>query len=387
MDREDLIAERAIVITLTNDNYIRHLPAEAFRMQNRGGKGMKGVSTKNEDFPTSLITCFSKDRLLIFTNRPATKMVNDEEKPYIEGRVYGLKAWETPQGSRTSRGSHIRNILGLKDDETVVSIIPLNRSLVDDLENQEREHYLAFATRKGVIKKSRLSDYIKINRNGKKAINLAAEDELVTVRVGTDDHDVVLVSNNGRACRFDLGSVRTQGRVTSGVRGIRLDDDCILSGMIMAEKDEFNETHVLTLTKQGMGKRTILGSGMMFDSEGNEVEAGTEGAKRDGYRRVKRGGKGVRTMNFNDRDEISRVHQVPNLEDQLFLLSGKGVVIRINAGQTKETAGRVSKGTRLMELRAKDKSSFVDELIYSARMPAELAEQIMTEKASSSEEE
>ncbi|MCS5526125.1 MAG: DNA topoisomerase 4 subunit A, partial [Candidatus Poseidoniaceae archaeon] len=195
MDREDLIAERAIVITLTNDNYIRHLPAEAFRMQNRGGKGMKGVSTKNEDFPTSLITCFSKDRLLIFTNRPATKMANDEEKPYIEGRVYGLKAWETPQGSRTSRGSHIRNILGLKDDETVVSIIPLNRSLVDDLESQEREHYLAFATRKGVIKKSKLSDYIKINRNGKKAINLAAEDELVAVRVGTDDHDVVLVSN------------------------------------------------------------------------------------------------------------------------------------------------------------------------------------------------
>ena len=387
MDREDLIAERAIVITLTNDNYIRHLPAEAFRMQNRGGKGMKGVSTKNEDFPTSLITCFSKDRLLIFTNRPATKMVNDEEKPYIEGRVYGLKAWETPQGSRTSRGSHIRNILGLKDDETVVSIIPLKRSLADDLENQEKEHYLAFATRKGVIKKSKLSEYIKINRNGKKAINLAAEDELVAVRVGTDSHDVVLVSNNGRACRFDLGSVRSQGRVSSGVRGIRLDDDCILSGMIMAEKDEFNDTHVLTLTKQGMGKRTILGSGMMFDSEGLEVEAGTEGAKRDGYRRVKRGGKGVRTMNFNDGDEISRVHQVPNLEDQLFLLSGKGVVIRINAGQTKETAGRVSKGTRLMELRAKDKSSFIDELIYSARMPAELAEQIMTEKSSSSEEE
>jgi DNA gyrase subunit A len=387
MDREDLIAERAIVITLTNDNYIRHLPAETFRMQNRGGKGMKGVSTKNEDFPTSLITCFSKDRLLIFTNRPATKMVNDEEKPYIEGRVYGLKAWETPQGSRTSRGSHIRNILGLKDDETVVSIIPLNRTLVDELESQEREHYLAFATRKGVIKKSNLSDYIKINRNGKKAINLAAEDELVTVRVGTDNHDVVLVSNNGRACRFDLGSVRTQGRVTSGVRGIRLDDGCILSGMIMAEKNQFNETHVLTLTKQGMGKRTILGSGMMFDSEGNEVVAGTEGAKRDGYRRVKRGGKGVKTMNFNDGDEISRVHQVPNLEDQLFLLSGKGVVIRINAGQTKETVGRVSKGTRVMELRSKDKSSFVDELIYSARMPADLAEQIMTEKASSSEEE
>ena len=132
MDREDLIEERAIVITLTNDNYIRHLPAESFRMQNRGGKGMKGVQTKNEDFPTTLITCFSKDRLLIFTNRPATKKDKDDnEVPYIEGRVYGLKAWETPQGSRTSRGSHIRNILGLKDDEHVVSIIPLNKELIE----------------------------------------------------------------------------------------------------------------------------------------------------------------------------------------------------------------------------------------------------------------
>ena len=111
MDREDLIEERAIVITLTNDNYIRHLPAEAFRMQNRGGKGMKGVQTKNEDFPTTLITCFSKDRLLVFTNRAATKKDKDgNEVPYIEGRVYCLKAWETPQGSRTSRGLSLIHI-------------------------------------------------------------------------------------------------------------------------------------------------------------------------------------------------------------------------------------------------------------------------------------
>ncbi|MEC7437090.1 MAG: DNA gyrase C-terminal beta-propeller domain-containing protein, partial [Candidatus Thermoplasmatota archaeon] len=133
MDREDLIEERAIVITLTNDNYIRHLPAESFRMQNRGGKGMKGVQTKNEDFPTTIMTCFSKDRLLIFTNRPATKKdQNGNEKPYIEGRVYGLRAWETPQGSRTSRGGHIRNIIGLKEDETVVSIVPLSKELMEN---------------------------------------------------------------------------------------------------------------------------------------------------------------------------------------------------------------------------------------------------------------
>ena len=378
MDREDLIEERAIVITLTNDNYIRHLPAESFRMQNRGGKGMKGVQTKNEDFPTTLMTCFSKDRLLIFTNRPATKKVNDEEVPYIEGRVYGLKAWETPQGSRTSRGSHIRNIIGLKDDETVVSIIPLSKDLIENPDN----HYLAFATRKGIIKKSLLSAYIKINRNGKKAINLAADDELITVREGTDEDNVVMVSDNGLACRFSLNVVRSQGRVSSGVRGLKLKENASLVGMILTNDQD---TSVLTLSKHGMGKRTRIGTGdsnpafrdgePVLDSEGNQKN------ETDGYRLAKnRGGYGVRTMNLNEGDSISRVHQVPNLEDQLFLLSGKGIVIRISASQTKETSGRSSKGTRVMELRDKDKSKFVDELIFSARMPAELAEEILSEK-------
>jgi len=383
MDREDLIEERAIVITLTNDNYIRHLPAESFRMQNRGGKGMKGVQTKNEDFPTTLITCFSKDRLLIFTNRPATKKDKDgNEVPYIEGRVYGLKAWETPQGSRTSRGSHIRNILGLKDDEHVVSIIPLNKDLIDEPSG----HFLAFATKNGTIKKSNLSDYVKINRNGKKAINLAAEDELVTVRSGTDEHNVVMVSNLGRACRFDLSSVRTQGRVSSGVRGIRLGDDSVLAGMILTNDID---TSVLTLSKQGMGKRTRLGKGEKIltirNGEQQFDENGDPKTEMDGYRVTKRGGKGVITMNLNDGDVISRVHQVPDLEDQLFLLSGKGVVIRISAMQTKETSGRSSKGTRVMELRSKSKDSFTDQLIFSARMPAELAEEILTEKPSDEE--
>jgi DNA gyrase subunit A len=383
MDREDLIEERAIVITLTNDNYIRHLPAESFRMQNRGGKGMKGVQTKNEDFPTTLITCFSKDRLLIFTNRPATKKDKDgNEVPYIEGRVYGLKAWETPQGSRTSRGSHIRNILGLKDDEHVVSIIPLNKDLIDEPSG----HFLAFATKNGTIKKSNLSDYVKINRNGKKAINLAAEDELVTVRSGTDEHNVVMVSNLGRACRFDLSSVRTQGRVSSGVRGIRLGDDSVLAGMILTNDID---TSVLTLSKQGMGKRTRLGKGEKIltirNGEQQFDDNGDPKTEMDGYRVTKRGGKGVITMNLNDGDVISRVHQVPDLEDQLFLLSGKGVVIRISAMQTKETSGRSSKGTRVMELRSKSKDSFTDQLIFSARMPAELAEEILTEKPSDEE--
>ena len=388
MDREDLIEERAIVITLTNDNYIRHLPAESFRMQNRGGKGMKGVQTKNEDFPTTLLTCFSKDRLLIFTNRPATKKdKNGNEKAYIEGRVYGLRAWETPQGSRTSRGGHIRNVIGLKDDETVVSIVPLSKELIENPAN----NYLAFATRKGIIKKSLLSHYIKINRNGKKAINLAEDDELISVRSGADQDNVVMVSSNGLATRFPLSVVRAQGRVSSGVRGLKLKGDSSLVGMIITNDEN---TSVLTLSEQGMGKRTRIGTGdsiplikdgmIVLDSEGNQK------METDGYRLAKnRGGSGVKTMNLNEGDRIARVHQIPDLADQLFLLSRKGTVIRISASQTKETSGRSSKGTRVMELRNKEKNGFTDELIYSARMPSDLVEQMITEKniTDSSEEE
>ena len=388
MDREDLIEERAIVITLTNDNYIRHLPAESFRMQNRGGKGMKGVQTKNEDFPTTLLTCFSKDRLLIFTNRPAIKKdQNGNEKPYIEGRVYGLRAWETPQGSRTSRGGHIRNVIGLKDDETVVSIVPLSKELIEN----PADNYLAFATRKGMIKKSLLSHYIKINRNGKKAINLAEDDELISVRSGADEDNVVMVSSNGLATRFSLSGVRAQGRVSSGVRGLKLKGDSSLVGMIITNDEN---TSVLTLSEQGMGKRTRIGTGdsipLMKEGEPVLDSDGKQKMGTDGYRLAKnRGGSGVKTMNLNDGDRISRVHQIPDLGDQLFLLSRKGIVIRISASQTKETSGRASKGTRVMELRNKEKNGFIDELIYSARMPSDLVEQMITENTStdSSEEE
>ena len=388
MDREDLIEERAIVITLTNDNYIRHLPAESFRMQNRGGKGMKGVQTKNEDFPTTLLTCFSKDRLLIFTNRPAIKKdQNGNEKPYIEGRVYGLRAWETPQGSRTSRGGHIRNVIGLKDDETVVSIVPLSKELIEN----PADNYLAFATRKGMIKKSLLSHYIKINRNGKKAINLAEDDELISVRSGADGDNVVMVSSNGLATRFSLSGVRAQGRVSSGVRGLKLKGDSSLVGMIITNDEN---TSVLTLSEQGMGKRTRIGTGdsipLMKEGEPVLDSDGKQKMGTDGYRLAKnRGGSGVKTMNLNDGDRISRVNQIPDLGDQLFLLSRKGIVIRISASQTKETSGRASKGTRVMELRNKEKNGFIDELIYSARMPSDLVEQMITENTStdSSEEE
>ena len=377
MDREDLVAEEAFVISLTQDNYIRHLPVEAFRLQNRGGKGLKGVATKEEDAPSKIVTCFSKDRLLIFTDM---------------GRVYGLRAWETPSASRHGRGSHIRNLLGgIRDEEKVISILPLSRELIENPEG----NYLMFATTNGRIKKSRLSEYVKINRNGKYALRFAEgeEDSLVTVRSASDADHVVLVSSQGNACRFmpaeeksriaqNSGEtmtthvVRAQGRVSQGVSGMKLRKGDRVIGMIVT--DDF-DTSVLTISKYGMAKRSRLGSGEMIvalDDEGKEVvgEDGESIMVRDGYRRTNRGTKGVRTMSLRDEDRIVSVRQIPDLEDQLFMLTGTGMMIRMVSGQTKETLGKVTKGTRIMELRGADRSGYVDEIIFVARLPADLVD-------------
>ena len=377
MDREDLVAEEAFVISLTQDNYIRHLPVEAFRLQNRGGKGLKGVATKEEDAPSKIVTCFSKDRLLIFTDM---------------GRVYGLRAWETPSASRHGRGSHIRNLLGgIRDEEKVISILPLSRELIENPEG----NYLMFATTNGRIKKSRLSEYVKINRNGKYALRFAEgeEDSLVTVRSASDADHVVLVSSQGNACRFmpaeeksriDQNSgetmtthvVRAQGRVSQGVSGMKLRKGDRVIGMIVT--DDF-DTSVLTISKYGMAKRSRLGSGEMIvalDDEGKEVvgEDGESIKVRDGYRRTNRGTKGIRTMSLRDDDRIVSVRQIPDLEDQLFMLTGTGMMIRMVSGQTKETLGKVTKGTRIMELRGADRSGYVDEIIFVARLPADLVD-------------
>ena len=389
MDREDLIEERAIAITLSEDNYIRHLPVESFRVQNRGGKGLKGVTTKDEDTPQLIVTCFSKDRLLIFTD---------------QGRVYGLKAWETPQGSRLSRGGHIRNLLeSLREDENIVSLLPISKDL---LENPD-ENYLLFATSNGRIKRSKLSEYVKINRNGKYAIKFAGgdNDRLVTVRAAKDSDHVVLVSSGGYACRFmpsevktridpntgetlTTHTVRVQGRVSQGVTGMNLGKDDQVIGMIVSNNFENN---VLTISKYGMAKRTRLGSGEMvnqLDDNGELIinDDGNISIERDGYRKTNRGTKGVRTMSLKDGDKIISVKQIPDLLDQLFMLTKSGMMIRLAANQTKETLGKVAKGTRIMELRNSDKTGYNDEIIFVARLPAELLE-VDNETESEEEEE
>ena len=379
MNREDLIEERAIVITLSEDNYIRHTPVETFRTQNRGGRGLKGVTTKMEDTPQLITACFSKDRLLIFTD---------------QGRVYGLKAWETPLGSRQSRGSHIRNLLeSLREDENIVSILPVSRELLEE----PGDHYLLFATRLGLIKKTALSEYVRINRNGKYALRFKKEgDSLVNVRSATNVHDIVMISTTGYASRFSCGDIRASGRVSGGVYGIKVSDrkgsgGGVVAGMVaMLSADE----HILTISKYGMAKRSRLGTAQKIpdtDAAGNPKleEDGSPKMATDGYRRTKPGAKGVRTMKLDEEhdDSIISVRTIPDIEDHLFLLTKSGMMIRIRVSQTKETSGKSTRGTRVMELRNKKKGGFTDEIIFSSRVSASLLDVDDEEEESSLGEE
>ena len=367
MNREDLIEERAIVITLSEDNYIRHMPVEMFRVQNRGGKGLKGVTTKNEDTPQLIVTCFSKDRLLIFTDK---------------GRVYGLKAWETPLASRQARGSHIRNVIGkIQDDENIVTILPVTRDLLESPEG----HFLLFATRLGLIKKTKLEEYVRINRNGKYALRFKLDgDSLVNVRTGTNESAVVMISSTGFASRFACSDIRSSGRVSAGVYGIKTGNRKNADGghVVSMMSTENTDTQILTITRNGMAKRSRLGTADKIpdlDAEGNQkvdIETGEGKMRTDGYRKTNPGAKGAYTMNLDHEngDYIISARQIPNLEDNLFLLTKKGMMIRINAGQTKETKNKKSKGTRIMELRNAKKTGFDDHIIFTARLPAELVE-------------
>ena len=367
MDREDLIEERAIAITLSEDNYIRHMPVEMFRVQNRGGKGLKGVATKNEDTPQLIVTCFSKDRLLIFTDK---------------GRVYGLKAWETPLASRHARGSHIRNVIEkIQDDENIVTILPISRDLLESPDG----HFLLFATRLGLIKKTKLEEYVRINRNGKYALRFKLDnDSLVNVRTGTNESAVVMISSTGFASRFACSDIRSSGRVSAGVYGIKTGNRKNADGghVVAMMSTENTDTQILTITRNGMAKRSRLGTSEKIpdmNAEGVQkidAETGEGKMRNDGYRKTKPGAKGAYTMNLDHEsgDYIISARQIPNLDDNVFLLTKKGMMIRINAGQTKETKNKKSKGTRVMELRNAKKTGFVDHIIFAARLPAELVE-------------
>ena len=300
IEDESLIPVENVVITLTNKGYIKRLPADTYKTQNRGGMGVKGMATNEEDFVEHLINATSHDYILMFTNK---------------GKVYRIKGYEIPEYSRQSKGLPIINLLSLDKDEKVTSLLKIS--------NDDEYKCLVFATKNGLIKRTDISEFDSIRTNGKKFITLKDDDELVSVKKTTGNDEILMASSNGRMVRFNESAVRIMGRSASGVRGINLDGG-ILVGMEIVEPNEY----VLVITEKGYGKKTPV----------------------DEYRITNRGGKGVKTVNITEKNgSIVSFKTVDDSKD-LMIITDSGVIIRLAVDKI-STMSRVTQGVKLINLK------------------------------------
>ena len=300
IEDESLIPVENVVITLTNKGYIKRLPADTYKTQNRGGMGVKGMATNEEDFVEHLINATSHDYILMFTNK---------------GKVYRIKGYEIPEYSRQSKGLPIINLLSLDKDEKVTSLLKIS--------NDNEYKCLVFATKSGLIKRTDISEFDSIRTNGKKFITLKDDDELVSVKKTTGNDEILMASSNGRMVRFNESTVRIMGRSASGVRGINLDGG-ILVGMEIVEPDEY----VLVITEKGYGKKTPV----------------------DEYRITNRGGKGVKTVNITEKNgSIVSFKTVDDIKD-LMIITYSGIIIRLAVDKI-STMSRVTQGVKLINLK------------------------------------
>ena len=301
---EDLLADEEMVITISHQGYVKRLPASTYRAQQRGGRGITGATSKEEDWIEHLYAARTHDYLMVFTAR---------------GHCYWLKVHEVPIGSRGSRGKPIVNILGIQPDEQIASVVPVRE--FDEARN------LLFVTRRGTVKKTSLAAYRHVRVIGVNAINIGDDDRLIDVQITSGDDEVILATREGMAIRFHETDVREMGRVATGVRGIRLRGDDEVVGMVVVSSEMRETTTLLVVTERGRGKRTPI----------------------DDYRFQGRGGMGV--INFKLSDQTGRVLAIKGVSDtdELMLITRKGVVIRqLVAGI--RVIGRNTQGVRVMAL-------------------------------------
>lgn len=302
---EDLIADEDMVITISHTGYIKRIKVDTYRRQGRGGKGVTGMTTKEEDFVESLFIASTHTYILFFTNR---------------GKCYWLKVYEIPEAGRAARGKAIVNLLEMAPGEQIAAFLPIRT--FDD------EHYVIMATRDGNIKKTVLSAYGNPRRTGIAAINIRESDELIDARLTDGTNDIVIASRNGQAVRFHESDVRDTGRDTQGVRGINLESDDLAVGMVVVRRDGT----LLTVTENGYGKRTVIGD----------------------YRLTHRAGKGVINIKTSDRNGcVVTVREVID-DDELMIITMKGVVIRLPIRQVR-SIGRNTQGVRLINVGEGDK--------------------------------
>ncbi|GEC93770.1 MULTISPECIES: DNA gyrase subunit A [Brevibacillus] len=300
IDDADLIPEEDVVITLTHDGYIKRLPVSTYRSQKRGGRGVQGLGTKDDDFVEHLYITNSHDYIMFFTSK---------------GKAYRLKGFEIPDLSRTAKGTPIINLIQIEKGERVSAVIPVKEF--------DQEHYLFFATKKGIIKKTTLESYENIRKGGLIAVNLREDDELIGVRLTDGQQQIIMGTHKGMSVRFNEGDVRTMGRNATGVKGITLDDDDDVIDMDVIKPN----AEVLIVTANGYGKRTPV----------------------DEYRIQSRGGKGIKTHNVTDRSGPVVGLKVVEPEEDLMIITTSGIIIRTEMKGI-SVMGRYTQGVKLIRL-------------------------------------
>ena len=300
IEDESLIPVDNVVITLTNKGYIKRMLQATYKTQNRGGVGIKGMTTNEEDFVENLISMTTHDYLMFFTNK---------------GKVYRVKGYEIPEFSRQSKGIPIINLLPLEKEESIKAMLKVS--------NSEEKGNIIFCTKKGIVKRTSLNEFENIGKTGKLAITLKEDDELLSVDKTTGNNEIIIASSNGRMIRFQENEIRIMGRTASGVKGIDLGDG-ICVGLEIASPDD----QILVVTENGYGKRTNI----------------------EEYRMTHRGSKGVKALNITDKNGNIVAFKLVKGEEDLMIITNSGMIIRLSVDQI-STTGRVAQGVRLINLK------------------------------------
>lgn len=306
---EDFYSDDEMIITISHLGYIKRTPLSEFKAQNRGGVGSKGSETRDEDFVEHIYPATMHNTMLFFTQR---------------GKCYWLKVYEIPEGSRTSKGRAIQNLLNIESDDSVTAYLRVKNLSDTEFINS---HYVLFCTKNGIIKKTLLEQYSRPRQNGVNAITIREDDSVIEVRMTNGNNEIVIANRNGRAIRFHESAVRVMGRTATGVRGIILDEDGEdeVIGMVCIKHPE-QET-VMVVSEQGYGKRSDL----------------------EDYRKTNRGGKGVKTMNITDKTgKLVAIKSVTD-DNDLMIINKSGITIRLKVADVR-VMGRATQGVRLINL-------------------------------------
>ncbi|WP_333878773.1 DNA gyrase subunit A [Flavobacterium sp.] len=326
---EDLIADEQVVITISHAGYIKRTNLSEYKTQNRGGVGQKSAGTRDQDFLEHLFVATNHQYLLFFTQK---------------GKCFWMRVYEVPEGSKTSKGRAIQNLINIESDDKVKAFI-----CTQDLKDEDyiNSHYVIMATKQGQVKKTPLEQYSRPRQNGINAITIREDDELLEAKLTNGDSQVLVAVKSGKLVRFEEEKTRPMGRTASGVRGITLaDENDEVIGMVSVNKEDINDTQLLVVTENGYGKRTKL-----VDEDGEDV-----------YRITNRGGKGVKTLNITEKTgALISINAVTD-EDDLMIINKSGLTIRMEVSDLR-VMGRATQGVRLINIKGNDSIAAVTKVM------------------------